>query len=135
MTVLPPSAVYPQPHLPGDCGSLFNPEGRAGRQSESRKEAGRVVGGHCDGGAEGTRAIGPVVNVTALQALSQPSEVSSPHPRRTGSPSLTEDLARRDGSRSGPQPPAAGGGIIAASAARTIVSQKKTGPDALNVWA
>jgi len=30
------------------------------------------------------------------QALSQPSVVSSPHPRRTGSPSLAEDPVRCD---------------------------------------
>jgi len=113
---------------------------------QERKEACIVVGGHCDGGAEANtgksrsatypgikRTPGPVVTPMAFQALSQPSTVSSPHPRRKGLPPLTEDLARRDGSRSGLQPPAAGGGIIAASAARTSIPQTKEAGDALNV--
>jgi len=115
---------------------------------QERKEACIVVGGHCDGGAEANtgksrsatypgikRTPGPVVTPMAFQALSQPSTVSSPHPRRKGLPHLTEDLARCGGSLGGLQPPAAGGVLSRVSPARALISQTKSGPDALNVRA
>ena len=121
--------------------------GRRCQRLSQRKEAGRIVGGHC-GGAEANMVRGsqhaPVqglsatpgpASLTAFPALSQPSEVSSPHLRRTGSPSLAEDPARCGGSLGGPGSPAAGGGILVASAARTPNAYNKTGPDALNVRA
>ena len=126
--------------------------------AKHRKEACIVVGGHCDGGAEANtgksrsatypgikRTPGPAVNVTAIQASVQKGDLPPHGHRRTPCEQypvtkapvavLSADLARCGGSPDGPHSLDAGGGIIAASAARTIVSQKKTGPDALNVWA
>ena len=62
-----------------------------------------------------------------------PSTVSSPHPRRKGLPSLTEDLARRGGSPCGLQPPAAGGVLSRVFPARISIPQTKEAGDALNV--
>ena len=110
--------------LPTAGGSLR----RAGRPSSEGKEAGRVVGARCSGGPPANngrvRGLAPA-NATAFQALSQPSTVSSPHPRRKGLPHLAEDLARCDGSLRGLQPPAAGGGLSRVSPARILISQNE----------
>ena len=168
----PASAVYPQPHLPGDCGSLFNPEGRAGGPSSETQEGGCLSAvlapSSVDSGdgaevntmrvgkdtpVQGLGAPGPAVNITAIQASVQKGDSSSPrtspHPREqypvTKAPVavLSADLARRDGSRSGPQPPAAGTGCKgntrrrrkreAHPARARSIPQTKTGRDATNV--
>ena len=131
------TAATGSPASPPFAGGPSLETGRRCQRLSQRKEAGRIVGGHC-GGAEANMVRGsqhaPVqglsatpgpATVIAIQALSQPSEVSSPHLRRTGSPSLAEDPARCGGSLGGPGSPAAGGGITFASAARTLISQKK----------
>jgi len=123
------TAATGSPVFPPFDGEPSLETGRRCQRLSSRKEASRVVGGHCSGGlpANNGRARGLApANAIACGAC---VETGAAPP---SSAPLSAASARDGDLLAGPERPAAGGSLADAPAG-TLISQTKTGRDALNV--